>query len=210
MRTKSVIWTTTLVVAVGAACYSLYAVLYFPVLAHLSHGMPDRVHEARMLTRYGAVGLAVAVLVAILSGVSLRKLSREPNQIGVDGTGSREERMKARGVLFSIVICAVLIIGVSVFVNMRNARRNAYRSACIGDLRLIEASKDNYAIDYGATNGTQLTWDNLCYYIKDCTNKCFCPSATLSQRSPTNYVLNPIGVNAECVIMKYGHNLTNR
>ena len=109
-----------------------------------------------------------------------------------------------------IVVAIIGLLAAIAVPAFMKARNNARRSACVNNLRLIESAKDNYAIDYGGTNGTQLVWDNLCFYMKDLTNKCFCPSALSSVRAPTNYTMNEIGVNATCLVDSNAHCLTNR
>lgn len=80
------------------------------------------------------------------------------------------------------------------------ARNNARSSACVNNLRLIESAKDNYAIDYGGTNGMALKWDNLAMYINDVTNRCFCPTAPPARRSLKNYQMGRIGEDAKCLV----------
>ena len=104
----------------------------------------------------------------------------------------------------------LLVVGVGVVLLTQSfvrGRSNGQPPSCYQKLRLIEAAKKQYAIDHGATNGTQLTWDDLCYYITDLTNRCFCPSAPPSSRSLTNYTMNPIGVPPVCNVVgaKGGH-----
>ena len=108
--------------------------------------------------------------------------------------------LKSGFTLLEIMIVVAIIgllaaIAVPAFMKARN---NARRSACINNMRLIEASKDNYAIDYGETNGIALTWDNLCFYIKDLTNRCFCPTAISGARGPTNYNMGRLGTTPSC------------
>jgi len=121
---------------------------------------------------------------------------------------------KKSGFTLVEIMIVVAIIGLLAAIAVpafMKARNNARKSACQNNLRLIESAKDNYAIDYGGTNGTQLVWDNLCFYMKDLTNKCFCPAATVGGRGPTNYTLNVIGVDAGCTIIGFagGHSTTN-
>ncbi len=111
-----------------------------------------------------------------------------------------------------IVVAIIGLLAAIAVPAFMKARNNARRSACVNNLRLIEAAKDNYAIDYGGTNGTTLNWDNLCFYMKDLTNKCFCPAALSTARSPTNYNMGVVGSNALCLIVgdTGGHTTTNR
>lgn len=122
---------------------------------------------------------------------------------------------KTAGFTLVEIMIVVAIIGMLAAIAVpafMKARNTARRSACVNNLRLIEAAKDNYAVDYGETNGMQLTWDNLCYYMKDLSNKCFCPSAQNYEKGPTNYVMGVIGAAPSCLITKGivgAHSLTN-
>jgi len=111
-----------------------------------------------------------------------------------------------------IVVAIIGLLAAIAVPAFMKARNNARRSACCNNLRLIESAKDNYAIDYGGTNGMQLVWDNLCFYMKDVTNKCFCPAAVTGGRGPTNYTMNVIGIDAVCTIVGAagGHCTTNK
>ena len=111
-----------------------------------------------------------------------------------------------------IVVAIIGLLAAIAVPAFMKARNNARRSACVNNLRLIESAKDNYAIDYGGTNGTALEWNNLCFYMKDLTNKCFCPAALSELRSPTNYEMGAIGTDARCLIIGAagGHSTTNR
>lgn len=80
------------------------------------------------------------------------------------------------------------------------ARTNAGKSACMNNLRLIDAAKENYAIDHGGTNGMALTWDNVAVYMKDVTNRCSCPSAPAGKRSLNNYRMGRIGEDPKCLV----------
>jgi len=140
--------------------------------------------------------------------VFLRLRVQSDARCGGDGASMRKILIGV-GILLAAGIVITLLI--PAFMRSRNSHPTPPQWKCISHLRLIEAAKNRYAIDYGATNGTQLNWDNLCYYMKDLTNKCFCPSAPSSMRSPTTYTMNPIGTPSVCKVVgaKYGHSLTN-
>jgi len=111
-----------------------------------------------------------------------------------------------------IVVAIIGLLAAIAVPAFMKARKNAQRSACQNNLRLIDSSKDTWAIDYGGTNGSAVTWDQLCVYMKDLTNKTFCPAASGTNRSPTNYAINVVGVDAECTVIgpQGGHSMTNR
>ena len=114
-----------------------------------------------------------------------------------------------------IVVAIIGLLAAIAVPAFMKARNNARRSACQNNLRLIESAKDNYAIDYGGTNGMALVWDNLAFYMKDVTNKCVCPSAISSLRNNTNYDIGLVGTrDAACVVpgagAAAGHTTTNK
>ena len=111
-----------------------------------------------------------------------------------------------------IVVAIIGLLAAIAVPAFMKARTNAQRSACQNNLRVIDSSKDTWAIDYGGTNGSSVTWDQLCVYMKDLTNKTFCPAAAGTNRSPTNYALNVVGVSAVCLPIgpSGGHSTTNK
>lgn len=119
-----------------------------------------------------------------------------------------------KNVLAGIIIVVILVVLVAVFPLLWPcpSREASRKEACINNLRLIESAKDNWSAEYCGTNVVQLKWDHLCPFIRDLTNRIFCPSAQDSQRSLSNYTINPVGVPAVCNVVgeKGGHSLTNR
>jgi len=112
--------------------------------------------------------------------------------------------------LFVAVVIAIVVVPLIVSALLEgSAGHHRGLPACVNTLRQIEGAKEEYALEYGVTNGTQMTWDDFAPYIKDITNKVFCPSAPATMRSLTNYTINPLGVNPECNVVgaKGGHSL---
>ena len=81
------------------------------------------------------------------------------------------------------------------------ARASARRNACINNLRQISGAKDQYALEYGGTNGTTLNWTNVGLYIKNYSNNLFCPEAAATGRGMTNYTINTVGTDPACQIL---------
>ena len=123
-------------------------------------------------------------------------------------------RRKGGFTLVEIMIVVAIIgllaaIAIPAFMKARNSAR---RNACVNNLRMIDNAKDQYALEYGGTNGILYSWDNLTIYIKDMSNKCFCPSAVGTNRVVGDYDILPLGSNPVCLIQGalYGHALTNK
>jgi prepilin-type N-terminal cleavage/methylation domain-containing protein len=100
-----------------------------------------------------------------------------------------------------IVVAIIGLLAAIAIPAFMKARNSARRNGCINNLRQIDGAKDQYALEYGGTNGSTLSWANVQLYIKDITNKCFCPTATGLDRVFSNsYTLGVVGVDPECVI----------
>jgi prepilin-type N-terminal cleavage/methylation domain-containing protein len=113
-----------------------------------------------------------------------------------------------------IVVAIIGLLAAIAIPAFMKARNSARRNGCINNLRQIDGAKDQYVLEYGGTNGVTLSWDNVGLYVKDITNKCFCPSALAGFRSYSNsYNLNVVGVDPTCLISpgdatNPGHNLS--
>lgn len=115
-------------------------------------------------------------------------------------------------VLASLFLIVVGGIGVLLVVMKRgcDSARNE-RNACIGGLCIIRSAKEQYALEYGLTNGSVITWTQIVgldNYIKQFP---LCPSSTTEVRnasqSAADYRLNPIGVNPCCRVAPGEHRL---
>ena len=124
-------------------------------------------------------------------------------------------RKRAGFTLVEIMIVVAIIgllsaIAIPAFLKARNSSR---RHACINNLRQIDAAKDQYVLEYGGNQGTTLAWGNIMLYVKDVSNKLFCPAATAAQRNfATSYFIQPLGIDPQCQISSgtppaYDHSL---
>jgi len=91
------------------------------------------------------------------------------------------------------------------------------QNACINNLRLIEAAKDQYALEKGLTNGATVTFANIGPtapgggYLKAwpvCPASAHASPITRTQNLTENdYSINVIGQNAKCLIVPDKHAL---
>lgn len=78
---------------------------------------------------------------------------------------------------------------------------------CINNLRQIDGAKDQYALEYGGTNGSMFNWANIGLYIRD--YKSFaCPLTQGTNTTVENsYSIEPLGQNPKCKISGETHTL---
>ncbi len=96
------------------------------------------------------------------------------------------------------IIGLLAAIAVPAFIKARNTAR---RNACINNLRQISAAKDEYALEYGGVASTVLVPSNLEMYIKQMTNKCFCPTAIGPARTfVSTYDILAISTDPTCTV----------
>jgi len=112
---------------------------------------------------------------------------------------SRAKHSIAKALMWLGIPAVIVLLGGMWYVV--SAKRTSAMSSCIGNLSMIESAKDGYMLIHGTSNGVQLTWDDLCPYIKDLSNKFFCVSAPHGERGLSNYSINPIGVHAVCNVV---------
>jgi prepilin-type N-terminal cleavage/methylation domain-containing protein len=110
----------------------------------------------------------------------------------------------AEGFTLVEIMIVVAIIGLLASIAIpafMKARNSARRNGCLNNLRQIDGAKDQYALEYGGTNGAVVDWPGISFYIKDITNKCFCPTATGADRVFSNsYSQGVLGVDPTCRI----------
>ena len=100
-----------------------------------------------------------------------------------------------------IVVAIIGLLAAIAIPAFMKARNSARRNGCINNLRQIDGAKDQYVLEYGGTNGIVLSWNNVGLYVKDITNKCFCPTAPSGARSFSNsYTMGVVGVDPVCQI----------
>ncbi|MHA3771586.1 type IV pilin protein [Verrucomicrobiota bacterium sgz303538] len=65
-----------------------------------------------------------------------------------------------------IVVAIIALLATIAIPNFLRARKRSQASALLEDLRIIEAAKDQYAIEYNLKGNAAITWANLKNYIK--------------------------------------------
>lgn len=108
-----------------------------------------------------------------------------------------------------IVVAIIGLLAAIAIPSFLKARESARRTACINNLRNIDAAKDQYALEFGGTETWTPSYSNCAIYIKD-TNKCFCPAAMDTARSfEPSYSISMLQSNPTCKIDASDDSITN-
>ena len=82
-----------------------------------------------------------------------------------------------------IVVAIVALLAVIAVPNFLRARKRSQASRILEELRLIDAAKDQYAIEYNRTGNTTVDWSQVQLYLK--------PTSSLYQNSGNDLFGNP-------------------
>ncbi len=99
-----------------------------------------------------------------------------------------------------IVVAIIGLLAAIAIPNFVKARETAQRNACINNLRLIDAAKEQYALEWDLTTGsTAVDSSNLADYFKGNTFP-GCPASG-------DYTVEAIGTSPTCTITDPAHAL---
>ena len=109
--------------------------------------------------------------------------------------------MSRKGFTLVEIMIVVAIIGLLAAIavpSFLKARESARRTACINNMRQVEAGKDQYALEYGGEGSFVMNHSDVAIYLKD-TNKVFCPLFLKASRYfSSNYSVNAISNPPTC------------
>ena len=106
-----------------------------------------------------------------------------------------------------IVVAIIGLLAAIAVPNFVQARTSARKNACINNLRLIEAAKEQWALENNKTTGdTVAAATDLDAYLKGGTAKVICPSDA-TKTFATSYTINAVGTNTACQIDATNHKL---
>lgn len=124
-----------------------------------------------------------------------------------------------------IVVAIIGLLAVIAIPSFMRARVTSQQNACINNLRLIEAAKDQYALEFGLTNGARIGLTDIGFFnmmlasggvtgLAYLRNFPFCPVSTNrltwggqlnAAVSAADYTPGVIGSNAICNIVGTTH-----
>ena len=115
------------------------------------------------------------------------------------------KNQKKQGFTLVEIMIVVMIIGLLAAIalpSFKRARDEAREKSCINNLRLIEAAKDQYAIENNLTTGGTVTSTDVALYMKGDAMPA-CPASG-------TYTVNGVDVAPECSANSATHEVNNQ
>ena len=104
-----------------------------------------------------------------------------------------------RGFTLTEILIAVAIVGILIAIaipNFLKGAETAKKKACINNLMIIDAAKEQYALDYNLASGTSLTTPTTA--IKDAIDSSYIKGGAPTCPSDGNYTYGNIGTDPTC------------
>ena len=101
-----------------------------------------------------------------------------------------------------IVVAIIGLLAAIAIPSFMKARTQSQQNACINNLRMLEAGKEQWALANKKSTGEAADLTGVLAYVKNPTSATNCPGGG-------TITLNAIGTNATCSLAAEGHVLTN-
>ncbi len=116
---------------------------------------------------------------------------------------SRGTTRPLQGLQAGLGVPAMGVMGAIAVPNFIRARETGQRNACVNNLRMLDAAKEQWALETNQPDGATPTADDVRVYLR--TVPTGCPAAP---HAP--YRINPLGVDPECTSGRRDHRLPRR
>lgn len=101
-----------------------------------------------------------------------------------------------------IVVAIIGLLAAIAIPSFMRARTRSQQNACINNLRQIESGKEQYGMEWGMTNLSVITFDNIVGADDFVKQFPLCPASTTVEATAGNsaydYTISALGVNALC------------
>ena len=153
-------------------------------------------------------GIAIASLVLGIVGITcLGPLGAIPavicghvglSRIKKSGGALQGQGLALAGLILGYVSIGLMIVLIPLYAAIAipsfvKARDMSQQNACVNNMRMLDAAKEQVAMEEGLYEGATVTEDQISAYIKSGYQGLTCPKAG-------EYTLNPVGVSPECSV----------
>lgn len=140
------------------------------------------------------LGLLAAIPAVICGHLAKSKIKADPENLKGDGQALAGLIMGYITIGITILMIPMLAaIGIPSF---QKARSASIEKACQNNQRIIEAAKEQYALEQNLTDGVTVTEDSIGVYIKGGFSAVQCMEQGV-------YTINPIGIHPECSLHSF-------
>jgi len=103
-----------------------------------------------------------------------------------------------------IVVAIIGLLAAIAIPNFAKARATAQKNACINNLRIVDAGKEQWALETNQKAAATVLATDIDGYVRGTTSKVLCP-ADSAKTFVTSYTISVLGTNPACKIDATNH-----